>query len=44
MKLKQIDSLVLEMECNRIVRDFNLARKEWTNVKTILLGMFMLLS
>ncbi len=40
MKLKQIDSLLLETECNRIVRDFNLARKEWTNVKTILLGMF----
>ena len=40
MKLRQIDSLLLETECNRIVRDFNLARKEWTNVKTILLGMF----
>lgn len=40
MKLKQMDSLLLETECNRIVRDFNLARKEWTNVKTILLGMF----
>ena len=40
MKLKQIDSLLLEMECNRIVREFNLSRKEWTNVKTILLGMY----
>ena len=40
MKLKQIDTLMLETECNRIVREFNLARKEWTNVKTILLGMF----
>ena len=40
MKFKQIDSLLLETECNRIVRDFHLARKEWTNVKTILLGMF----
>ena len=40
MKLKQIDSLLLETECNRIVREFNLARKEWTNIKTILLGMF----
>ena len=40
MKFKQIDSLLLETECNRIVREFNLARKEWTNVKTILLGMF----
>lgn len=40
MKFKQIDSLLLETECNRIVKDFNLSRKEWTNVKTILLGMF----
>jgi len=40
MKLKQIDSLLLEMECNRIVKEFNLSRKEWTNVKTILLGMY----
>ena len=30
----------METEYNRIVRDFNLARKEWTNVKTILFGMF----
>ncbi len=40
MRFKQIDSLLLETECNRIVRDYNLSRKEWTNVKTILLGMF----
>jgi len=40
MKFKQIDSLLLETECNRIVKEFNLSRKEWTNVKTILLGMF----
>lgn len=26
--------------CNRIVKDFKLSRKEWTNLKTILLGMF----
>ena len=39
-KLIQIDDLLLERECNRIVRDFNLSRKEWTNVKTILNGMF----
>lgn len=40
LKLKQLDSLTLEKECNRIVKSFNLSRKEWTNVKTILLGMF----
>lgn len=39
-KLKKIDELVLEKECNRIIREFNLSRKEWTNVKTILNGMF----
>lgn len=39
-KIKQIDELFLEQECNRIVKAFNLARKEWTNVKTILKGMF----
>lgn len=39
-KVKQIDELLLESECNRIVREFNLARKEWCNIKTILNGMF----
>lgn len=39
-KLKQIDTLLLESECNRIVREFNLPRKEWGNIKTILNGMF----
>lgn len=39
-KLKRIDELLLESECNRIVREFNLPRKEWTNIKTILIGMF----
>lgn len=39
-KIKRIDELFLETECNRIVKDFNLPRKEWTNVKTILIGMF----
>ena len=39
-KLKQIDELLLEKECNRIVREFNLSRKEWCNAKTILNGMF----
>lgn len=39
-KIKRIDELLLESECNRIVREFNLPRKEWGNIKTILNGMF----
>lgn len=39
-RLRQVDELLLETECNRIVKDFNLSRKEWCNVKTILNGMF----
>lgn len=39
-KIKYIDELLLESECNRIVREFNLPRKEWCNAKTILNGMF----
>ncbi len=39
-KVKKIDELLLEKECNRIVKEFNLPRKEWCNVKTILNGMF----
>ena len=39
-KLSNIDELLLETECNRIVKDFALSRKEWTNVKTILNGMY----
>ena len=40
MKIKKIDELILEQECNRIVKDFNLSRKEWCNIKTILNGMY----
>lgn len=40
MKIKHIDDLFLEKECNRIVKEFNLSRKEWVNVKTILKGMY----
>lgn len=36
----QIDELLLEAECNRIVREFHLPRKEWCNAKTILNGMY----
>ena len=39
-KIKQVNELLLESECNRIVKDFNLSRKEWGNIKTILNGMF----
>ena len=39
-KVKKIDELLLEQECNRIVKEFNLTRKEWCNAKTILNGMF----
>ena len=39
-KLNNITEILLETECNRIVKEFNLPRKEWTNVKTILNGMF----
>ncbi|MDF2586891.1 MAG: site-specific integrase [Anaerocolumna sp.] len=39
-KVKRIDKLMLETECNRIIREFNLPRKEWGNIKTILNGMF----
>ena len=39
-KIRHMDELLLETECNRIVKDFNLPRKEWCNIKTILNGMF----
>lgn len=40
MKIKKIDELILEKECNRIVKEFNLPRKEWCNAKGILNGMY----
>lgn len=40
MKISTIDTLILETECNRIVKEFNLSRKDWVNAKTILNGMF----
>lgn len=39
-KIKQLDELLLETECNRLVKEFNLSHKEWSNIKTILNGMF----
>lgn len=38
--LHSIDELFLEEECNRIIKNFNLSRKEWGNLKTIINGMF----
>lgn len=40
MKIKKIDEIILEQECNRIVKEYNLTRKEWCNAKTILNGMY----
>lgn len=39
-KISKITELQLEEECNRIVKEFKLSRKEWTNLKTILRGMY----
>lgn len=39
-KIRRIDELTLEAECNRIVKEYDLSRKEWGNIKTILNGMF----
>lgn len=38
--VKKIDFLSIQALCNNIVKEHNLTRKEWTNVKTILKGMF----
>lgn len=38
--VRQIDTLLLESECNRLVKEYSMSRKEWNNVKTILLGCF----
>ena len=40
MGIRRIDGLTLEQECNRIVKEFRMSRKEWTNLKTVLNGMF----
>ncbi len=38
--VRQIDTLLLESECNRLVKEYSMSRKEWNNVKTILIGCF----
>lgn len=40
MSIRNVNLLALEMECNRIVSDFNLSYHEWQQAKTILLGTF----
>lgn len=39
MKIREIDELTLDSEFNRIVKEYNLPNKEWTNIKTIIKGM-----
>lgn len=39
-KIAKIDEIFLETECNRLVKEYKMTKKEWTNVKTILIGMF----
>lgn len=40
MPVRRIDTLFLESECNRLVKAYHMSRKEWNNVKTILIGCF----
>lgn len=40
MPVRRIDTLLLESECNRLVKEYDMSRKEWNNVKTILIGCF----
>lgn len=38
--VRRIDTLSLESECNRLVKEYSMTRKGWNNVKTILIGCF----
>ena len=40
MNIAKIDRLIFQSECNRIVKKYDMASREWSNVKTILNGMF----
>lgn len=40
MPVSKVDRLTLQIFCNQLVKDNKLSSKEWTNVKTILRGMF----
>ena len=39
-KLSALDELFLESACNHIIKEHNMTRKEWNNIKGILKGMF----
>lgn len=39
-QVSKVDKIELQSFCNRLVKDYNMSSKEWTNVKTILKGMF----
>lgn len=38
--IKNISKLELQLECNRLIKECELTKKEWINVATILRGMF----
>lgn len=40
LPVSKVDKVELQSLCNRLVKDNSLSSKEWTNVKTILKGMF----
>ncbi|MCR4598403.1 MAG: site-specific integrase [Acetatifactor sp.] len=40
MKVARTDEILLEKECNRLVKEYNLSRKEYCNIKTIINGMY----
>jgi len=40
MPINSIDEISLEQLCNSLIKEHNLTRKEWGNVKTILKGMY----
>lgn len=40
MNVAKVDTLTLQSECNQLVKKYNMTRREWQNVKTIINGMF----
>lgn len=40
MNIAKIDKLLLQSECNRLIKKYNMSQTEWKNVKTIIRGMF----
>lgn len=36
MPVRRIDTLLLESECNRLVKEYSMTKKEWNNVKLFL--------